>query len=184
MKKEMKATVGPPPPNVDGRVRLEVHPLGLLPGDLDQFLIDFAEVLAVVLRIVLLLALGGRLGHGHHHARRAFRGGRVAELSSGGDEQVGNTVIFAQNGNVGDDIHRRDVSGEDDDATGDCDNFVGGGNGGFPKGLDHLLHTSLQALVDGGCIEELANDNTKPMAHSRARSNRGASLSNSPKQSG
>lgn len=140
--------------------RLDVRLLGLLPGDLDQFLIDFAEVLSVVLGVLLLLALGGRLGHGHHHARRAFRGGRVTELSSGGDEQVGDAVIFAQHGDMGDDIHRRDISGEDDDATRDSDNFVGSGNSGFPEGLDDLLHTTLQALVDSGCIMKLANDNT------------------------
>lgn len=57
-------------------------------------------------------------------------------------------MVLAQDGDVGDDVHGRDVSREDDDAAADD---VGSAGGGLAQGLDDLLDTSLEGLVLCGC---------------------------------
>ena len=132
---------------------LNTNPLGLLLGEFGQFFIHAAEVLAVVV-LVLLLALGGRLGDDHGDTGGTLGGRRVTELSSGCDEDVGDSVVLAEHGNVGDNIHGRDVGGEDDNAVGDRDGGVRGRDGRFAEGLDDFLDTALEALVDGGYCEK------------------------------
>jgi hypothetical protein len=49
---------------------------------------------------------------------------------------------------VRDDIHRGDVGSENDNAVGDIDGGVGGGDGRLAESLDDLLDTALERLVD------------------------------------
>jgi hypothetical protein len=58
-------------------------------------------------------------------------------------------VIFAQNGNVGDNIHGGDIGSENDNTAGNTDGSVGGGDGRLAESLDDLLDTTLERLVDG-----------------------------------
>lgn len=142
---------------MDSEVQLktsQVHLLGLLLGELGQFLEHLGEVLSIILT-VLLLALGSRLGHNHHNTGGAFRGGGVAELSSGCDEDVGDTVVLTQDRDVRDNVHGRDIGGENDDTVGDTDAGVGSGNGRLAESLDDLLDTALQALVDGSYYKSI-----------------------------
>lgn len=120
--------------------------LTLLLRKLGQLFEDLAEVLIILIN---LLALAGRLGGHHDHTSRAFGGGRGTELSARGNENVGNSVVLAQNGNVRDDIHGGDISSENDDGGGDIDGSVGSGNSGLAESLDNFLDTTLERLVDG-----------------------------------
>lgn len=120
--------------------------LALLLGKLGQLLEDSAEVLAIG-----ILVLASRLGGHHDHTSRTLGSGGGTELSAGSDENVGNTVVFAQNGDVRDDVHGGDVSGKNDDRGGNIDGGVSGGDGGLAESLDDLLDTALERLVDGSC---------------------------------
>lgn len=93
-----------------------------------QLLEGLAEVLAIGI-LVDLLALAGRLGGHHDHTSRALGGGRGTELGAGSDENVGDAVVLAQNGDVGDDVHGRDVGSENDNSRGSIDGSVGGRDG-------------------------------------------------------
>jgi hypothetical protein len=58
-------------------------------------------------------------------------------------------VVLAQHGEVRDDVHGRDVAGDDDNAR--ERGVAGGGRGRLSESLDDLLDTALQGVVLGGC---------------------------------
>jgi hypothetical protein len=58
-------------------------------------------------------------------------------------------VVLAQNGDVRNNVHGGDVGSENDNAGGDFDLGVGGGNRRLAEGLDNFLNTTLERLVDG-----------------------------------
>jgi hypothetical protein len=124
---------------------LDLDLLALLLGQASELLEHLGELL-----IIFLLALASSLGGNHDHTGGALGSGRGTELGAGGDEDVGDTVVLAENGNVGDDIHGGDVGSEDDNTAGDGDGSVGSGDGGLAESLDDLLDTTLERLVDGG----------------------------------
>lgn len=120
---------------------------------LDERSVALAERLTVILavlvgRLVLgLLALS--LLHDHDDGCRSLRLGSGAELSARSDEDEGNVVVLAQNGEVGDDVHGGDVAG-DDDNTGER-GVARTGGGRLSEGLDDLLDTALEGVVLGSC---------------------------------
>lgn len=57
-------------------------------------------------------------------------------------------MVLAQDGDVRDDIHRGDVSGENDNSGGDIDGGVGSRDSGLAERLDDFLDTALERLVD------------------------------------
>jgi hypothetical protein len=57
-------------------------------------------------------------------------------------------VVLAQNGDVRDNVHGGDVGSENDNAGGDVDLGVGGGDRRLAEGLDDFLDTTLERLVD------------------------------------
>lgn len=131
-------------------ILLNNHLLELLLGQLGELLKHLSEVLTVGVGLEVLLALLGGLGGNHDYTGRALGGGGGTELGAGGDEDVGDTVVLAQDGNVRDDIHGGDIGSENDDTAGDIDLSVGGGNGRFAESLDDFLNTTLEGLVDSG----------------------------------
>lgn len=58
-------------------------------------------------------------------------------------------MILAQDGDVGDDVHWRDISSKDDN-TGGSSNIIATRR--FSEGLDDFLDTSLEGLVLGRCM--------------------------------
>lgn len=131
-------------------ILLNNHLLELLLGQLGELLEHLSEVLTVGIGLEVLLALLGGLGGDHDHTGRALGGSGGTELGAGGDEDVGDTVVLAQDGNVRDNIHGGDIGSENDDTAGDIDLSVGGGNGRFAESLDDFLNTALEGLVDSG----------------------------------
>ncbi|KAF3398574.1 hypothetical protein F1880_006332 [Penicillium rolfsii] len=125
----------------------KVDVFALLFGELGQLLKDLAKVLTIgtLLELLVLARLGGH----HDNTGRALGGSRGTELRTGGNKDVGNAVVLAQNGNVGDNVHGGDVGSENNNAGGDVDLGVGGGDRRLAEGLDDFLDTTLERLVDG-----------------------------------
>ena len=124
---------------------------------LDKGRVRLGKVLAVVV-LLLLLALGllgsssllsVALLHDHDDAGGTLRLGRGAELRARRDEDEGHVVVFAEDGQVRDDVLRGDVAGDDDDAG--EGGVVGRGRGGLAEGLDDLLDAALEGVVLGSC---------------------------------
>lgn len=132
--------------------RLDLHALSFLLGQLGQLLKDLAKVLAIGTLVELLVL--GRLGGHHDHTGWALGGGRGTEFGTGSDENVGDAVVLAQNGNVRDDVHGRDIGSENDDSRGNVDLDIGGGDWRLAESLDDFLDTTLERLVDGSCVRK------------------------------
>ena len=133
---------------LDPRLDLDV-PLFL--RRLDKLLVGL-EVLGGVDLLVIGITLGrllaGRLlalGLEHDHRGGALGAGGDTKVGARADVQVGDAVLLAQDGEVHDHVHGRDVTGNDDEAG-----SVGGRGGGGPEGalLDGLL-ALFYATVDG-----------------------------------
>jgi hypothetical protein len=60
-------------------------------------------------------------------------------------------VILAQDGDVADDVQRRDICCKDNDANGFCDGCVGCWSGTFAEGFNDFFDASFERFVDGGC---------------------------------
>lgn len=60
-------------------------------------------------------------------------------------------MILAQNGDVADDVQRRDICCKDNDANGIGDGCVGCWRGTFAEGFDDFFDASFEGFVDGGC---------------------------------
>ena len=130
---------------LDPRLDLDV-PLFL--RRLDELLVGLEVLGGVDLLILGILAGAGRLlalGLEHDHRSGALGAGSDTEIGARADVQVRDAVLLAQDGEVHDHVHGRDVAGDDDEAGG-----VGGGRGGGPQGalLDGLL-ALFYAAVDG-----------------------------------
>lgn len=80
---------------------------------LSQITVHLRELLSILRCVVLLLALA-LLGH-HDYAGRSLCCAGLAELCAALDVQVRDVVVFAEHGDMRDDVHGRDVSGDDDD---------------------------------------------------------------------
>jgi hypothetical protein len=119
--------------------------LALLLGETSELLKDLGELL-----IIFLLALARGLGGNHDHTGGALGSGRGTELGAGSDKDVGDAVVLAENGNVGNDIHGGDVGSENNNTAGGADGSVGRRNSGLAESLDDFLDTTLEGLVDGG----------------------------------
>lgn len=120
--------------------------------------VDLGVILAVVLLVVAALGLlllrllavgGGALLRDHDDRGRALRLGGGAELGAGGDEDVGDVVVLAEDGEVGDYVHGGDVAGDDDDAR--EGGVSGSRSGGLAEGLDDFFYAALEGVVLGGC---------------------------------
>lgn len=57
-------------------------------------------------------------------------------------------MVFAEDGDVRDDVHGGDVTGDDDEAG--ESGVAGAGGGGLAQGLDDFLDTALEGVVLGG----------------------------------
>lgn len=103
------------------------------------------------LPLLLLLRPLPLLRRHHHHTRRPLRAARRAQLRTTRDENVGDAVVLAQHGDVRDDVHWRDVGGEDDDAVGCVGGFLAGGGGGrFADCFDAFFYAALEGFGFGG----------------------------------
>lgn len=126
--------------------------LALLLDELDEILVDVGEIILAGVLVDLIaatfLAADAFLGD-HDDARGALGAAGGAELSAGGDEDVGDVDVLAEDGDVADDVHGADVAGEDDDAR--EGGVAGAGGGRLPEGLDDFFDAALEGLVLGRC---------------------------------
>lgn len=127
--------------------------------DLEQVLVRlvpalFLVTIVLLLRLLLLPVFGARscfLPHvatHHDHAGGALRLARDAQLGPAGHVDVRDAVVLGEHGDVADDVHGRDVGGEDDDPDGQ--GFVRG-RGGFADRFDDFFHAALEGPVGGRC---------------------------------
>lgn len=65
-------------------------------------------------------------------------------------------MVFAENGDVGDDVHGGDVACDDDHAG--EGGVSGGGSGGFAEGFDDFFDAALEGAVFGGYLYEWLAD--------------------------
>lgn len=121
----------------------------LLKSQFHQIRIHLAEILLIT--ILWFLALLSRLGRHHNNTCRPLGGSGSTELGSRCDKDVGNTVILAQDGDVADDVQRRDICCKDNDANGFGDGCVGCWGGTFAEGFDDFFDASFEGFVDSGC---------------------------------
>lgn len=125
--------------------------LRLLLDDLHQLRIYLAEVFLIfAIGSLSFLLLAFPSLRDHHHTGRPFRGASRTQLRARRDEDVGNTMIFAEYGDVGDDVHGRDVCGKNHDAWRFWNGDVCLRDRGLAKGLDDFFHTPFQRLVRSG----------------------------------
>lgn len=130
--------------------RLLAHCLCGLGNQLLQLGIRLLELLRVVVLDVLgLLARPGLGDHDNGGGPLCCAG--LAELCARLDVDVWDAVVFAENGDVGDDVHGRDVGGNDDDGGRVVD--VGGVSRALrlTESLDDFLDTTAEGLGLRSC---------------------------------
>lgn len=93
--------------------RLLPHCLRRLCDQLLQVAVSLCELLCILV-LDVLLGLGRPVSGDHDHTRGSLGCACFTKLRARLDVDVWNTVVFAQNGNVRDDIHWRDVGSDDD----------------------------------------------------------------------
>jgi len=109
------------------------HQLLQLAKRLDKLGIDLASLPALILA-------------NHDDGSRALRRARLAELRAALDVDVRHAVVLAQHGDMGDDVHGRDISGDDDDGGG-----VGRVRGArFAQGFDDFFYAAAEGFGFGG----------------------------------
>jgi len=111
---------------------------------------ELVELIVGLLPLLCRLLLGALalLGCDHDNTRGPLGATSGAELSTAGHVDVRDAVVLAKYGNVADDVHGRDVGGEDNDTRGRVD-CAGDACRRFADGLDALLDTALESLVLG-----------------------------------
>lgn len=124
---------------------LNLDVLALLDNQLVELLVRLIPL--VILGLSLLASVGGD----HDNGGRTLGAASGTQLGTRRQENVGDVVVLAEDGDVGDDVHGADVGGEDDDGRGE--DLGGGrvGGGGFADGLDDFFDTALEALLLCGC---------------------------------
>ena len=83
-----------------------------------EHLVPFRSIAFSVYFLSILSFLFASGANDHNYARGALCLARHPQLRARGDVDVWNVVIFAEDGDVRDDVHGRDVSCEDHDADG------------------------------------------------------------------
>jgi hypothetical protein len=124
---------------------LHLDGLTHLDGELVQLVVGLLPLLCRLLLGALAL-----LGCDHDDTRGPLGATSGAELGTARHVDVGDAVVLAKYGNVADDVHGRDVGGENDN-TGGRVGCAGDAGGRFADGLDALLDTALEGLVLGSC---------------------------------
>ena len=102
----------------------------------------------------LLIALSGLLSHpvlaNHYHASRSLCRARFTQLRTALDVDVRHVVVFAENGNVCNHVHGRDISGDDDNGRGVREGGASACSGGFAQRFYDFLDTAAESLGLGG----------------------------------
>ena len=129
--------------------------LGFLRDELDKVLVDLGKVLLALFlfNLVALLGTAHALLGDHDDAGRALSAAGGAELGARRDEDVGDVDILTEHGDMADDIHGADITGEDDDAREGSVAWARGGR--FPQGLDDFFYAALEGLVLCRCGERI-----------------------------
>ena len=124
---------------------LNLDVLSLLDNQLVKLLVSLIPL--IILGLTLLAS--GRSDHDDRS--RTLGAASGTQFSARWQEDIGNVVILAENGDVRDDVHGADVGGEDDDGWGRNLGCGRVGGGGFADGLDDFFDTALEALLLCGC---------------------------------
>lgn len=131
---------------------------GLLLRELEELLVGVGVARAVVVLVVVRGSGGGLSGLGllallldEDDRGGALGLGGAAELEARPDEQVGDVVLLAVDGQVHDDLVGRDVAGDDAD-PGDLVRVGGRLDGRLAERLVHLLDAALEGACFPGCL--------------------------------
>ena len=112
---------------------------------LDDQLVELLVSLVPLVILLLALLAGGR--GDHDDGSGALGAAGSTELGARREEDVGDVVVLAEDGDVGDEVHGADVGGKDDNCW-CCDLGCGRVGGcGLADGLDDLFYTTLKALL-------------------------------------
>jgi hypothetical protein len=117
--------------------------LGRLGNQLLQLGIRLSKLLGILVLDVLLV-LGRSVPADHDDARGSLGCAGLAELCARLDVDVWHAVVFAENRNVRDDVHGRDVGGNDDNGSRVVDVCARGL--GFAQRFDDFLDTAAERL--------------------------------------
>ena len=128
---------------------LDLDVLTLLLHKLVQLLVGLVPIL---INLLPLFWLAASLWRDHDNTGRTLGATSCAKLGTRCQEDVGDVVVLAQNGDVADDVHGGDVCGEDDDSRGKSRSRSGRVTcGRLADGLDDFFDAALKALLLGGC---------------------------------
>ena len=117
-----------------------------LANNLDKLAIRLDEFVVALSSLLAHLVLAD-----HDYTGRSLCCAGLAELRTALDVDVGHVVVFAENGNVRNDVHGRDVSGDDDDGGGVGQGGTGACGSGFAQRLDDFFYAAAEGLGFGGC---------------------------------
>lgn len=123
----------------------------LLLDNLDQVLVHISKLI-LALNLLGLLRAGARLGD-HDNTGRSLGVAGGTELRAASHKNIRHVVVLAQHGDVADDVHGRDVGGQNHD-TGRwgaarcawC---------GFTERFDDFFDTAFEGFVFGSCLGEM-----------------------------
>jgi hypothetical protein len=120
---------------------------------LSHQLLQLSKRLGKLFRVFVLdvlLVLRCPVFRHHDDARGSLGCAGLAELCARLDVDVGHAVVFAEHGDVRDDVHGRDVGGDDDNGDGVAE--VGGCDLGFAQRFDDFLDAAAEGLGLGGWV--------------------------------
>jgi hypothetical protein len=130
-------------PRISPCTTLLPHCLSSLPNNLNKLPICL-DKLVIAFRSLLARPLLAD----HDHARGPLRRTGLAELRARPDVDVRHVVVFAENGDVRDDVHGRDIGGDDDDGRGVSERGVRGF--GFAQRFYDFFYAAAERLGFGG----------------------------------
>jgi len=138
----------------EARHSLYLDMLTQLLGEFVELLVRLGPLLVLGLRLTLLRSA---LGRDHDHTGGSLCAARRAQLRPTGQVDIRDIVVFAEDGDVRDDVDGRDVCGENDDSW-----WQSSGHGRvawcrLADCFDDFFDAALQTFLLRGCGEMLAD---------------------------